>query len=362
MFAEEELYQILAEYDRDKIRIATIGSHSALQIFKGAREEGFETVCISRKDEDRLYKRYKLADHIIHVGDFRDLLDEKIQKKLKELNSIIIPHGSFNAYIDQEEMGEKLAVPLMGNRTLLKWETSRELQHEWLKRAGLSVPKIYETPDDIDGLVFVKFPGARGGKGYFIVDSKKAYKRKMKDMIKRKLVTKEVAKQPYIQEYIIGVSVYPHYFASAINEEIELVGIDKRYESAVDGIDRIPVPEQLAQQINPSFTIVGNFPMVVRESMLNNIYKMGEKIIEESKKIAPPKGAVGPFCLETIATENLELVAFEISARIVAGCNIFIGGSPYTYLAYDEPMYMGKRIAREIKEAVKADRLLDVVT
>ncbi len=361
MDAGKRVRDVLAGYNLSKISIATIGSHSALQIFKGAREEGFKTVCIVQEGRDKLYKRYRLADEFIYVDDPADILGNEIQDRLRAANAIVIPHGSFNAYIDQKEMEEKFLVPILGNRTLLKWETSRDLQHKWLKDAGLRVPKIYKNISYIDGLVFVKFPGARGGKGYFIVDSPEAYDSKMQDMIRKGLVTEDVAAHPYIQEYIIGVSVYPHYFTSPLTDEIELIGIDKRYESSVDGIDRIPVPEQLAQKINPSFTIVGNFPMVVRESLLDDIFEMGEKIVAHSKKIAPP-GAIGPFCLETICTENLSLVAFEISARIVAGCNVHIGLSPYTYLRYDEPMYMGKRIAREIKEAVKKKALDKIVT
>lgn len=355
------VHSFLEDYNRNEISIATIGSHSALQIFKGAREEGFKTVCIVTPGRDKLYKRFGLADEFIYVDHLKDLLNDDIQEKLRSLNSVIVPHGSFNAYINQAEMEEKLLVPLVGNRTLLKWETSRELQHKWLKDAGLRVPRIYDRIDDIDGLVFVKFPGARGGKGYFIVDSPDAYETKMQDMINRGLVTAEVAKKPYIQEYIVGVSIYPHYHYSGLSGKTEVIGIDKRYETSVDGIDRIPVPEQLAQKINPSFTVVGNFPMVVRESLLDNFFDLGEKIVAQSQKIAPP-GAVGPFCLETICTEDLNIIAFEISARIVAGCNVNIGYSPYTYLTYDEPMYMGKRIAREIKEAAKADQLKKVVT
>jgi len=361
MDALQSVRETLKDYDLDDISIATIGSHSALQIFRGAREEGFKTVCICTKGRDKLYKRFKLVDEFIYVKSLKDILDEGVQARLRDLNAVVVPHGSFNAYINQSEMEEKFRVPLVGNRTLLKWETSRHLQHKWLSEAGLRVPKIYDKIDDIDGLVFVKFPGARGGKGYFIVDSPEAYDGKMADMIEKGLVTEEVAKKPYIQEYIIGVSVYPHYFYSALSGEIELIGIDKRYESSVDGIDRIPVPEQLAQKINPSFTIVGNFPMVVRESLLDKYFEMGEQIVAKSKKIASP-GAVGPFCLETIVTEDLDVVAFEISARIVAGCNVNIGYSPYTYLSYGEPMYMGKRIAREIKEAVKSGELSKVVT
>jgi hypothetical protein len=47
----------------------------------------------------------------------------------------------------------------------------------------------------------------------------------------------------------------------------------------------------------------------------------------------------------------------EISARIVAGTNPFIDGSPYSYLNYDEPMSTGRRIAREIKNALLSNSL-----
>ena len=59
---------------------------------------------------------------------------------------------------------------------------------------------------------------------------------------------------------------------------------------------------------------------------------------------------IGPFCLETVVTDQLEFKVFEISARIVAGTNPYIGGSPYTELI--EPgLSTGRRIAQEIKLA-----------
>jgi 5-formaminoimidazole-4-carboxamide-1-(beta)-D-ribofuranosyl 5'-monophosphate synthetase len=48
---------------------------------------------------------------------------------------------------------------------------------------------------------------------------------------------------------------------------------------------------------------------------------------------------------------------FEISARIVAGTNPFVEGSPYTALKYDVPMSTGRRIAREIKQAIEKGKL-----
>ena len=88
---------------------------------------------------------------------------------------------------------------------------------------------------------------------------------------------------------------------------------------------------------------------------------MAVRVVESSKKLMGPKGLFGPFCLETIITSKEEIYVIEISARIVAGTNCFINGSPYTYLLYDEPMSTGRRIAREIKNAIKKNKLKEVL-
>ena len=195
-----EIKSILRDYDEKSVSIATICSHSALNIFKGAREEGFKTTGICVKGREHIYKHYGLVDDFIFVDDMHDILKNDVQEKLRTLNSIIIPHGSFNAYVDQEQMESELNIPLFGNRPLLRWEVSRSRQHEWLRKSGLHVPKIYDRIEDADGLAFIKFEGAKGGKGYFVADSKKTYEKKLKDMIKRRLITKEESENPYIQE------------------------------------------------------------------------------------------------------------------------------------------------------------------
>jgi 5-formaminoimidazole-4-carboxamide-1-(beta)-D-ribofuranosyl 5'-monophosphate synthetase len=59
---------------------------------------------------------------------------------------------------------------------------------------------------------------------------------------------------------------------------------------------------------------------------------------------------LGPFSLETIVTDDLEFKVFEISARIVAGTNLYIGGSPYSDLI-ERGLSTGRRIAQEIQLA-----------
>src|SRR2546427_12535299 len=104
----------------------------------------------------------------------------------------------------------------------------------------------------------------------------------------------------------------------------------------------------------PTFVVTGNMPVVLRESLLPKAFEMGERAVERS--IALFGGMIGPFCLETIVSDQLEFKVFEISTRIVAGTNLFIGGSPYAGL--QEPgMPTGRPSAKERRVARKQELL-----
>jgi 5-formaminoimidazole-4-carboxamide-1-(beta)-D-ribofuranosyl 5'-monophosphate synthetase len=361
MITREEIAEILKTYDLGKLAIGTLGSHSALNIFKGAKEEGFKTVSICKKSDAIMYKKFPLADEIVFVEDFSELLNDNVQEKLRELNVVLVPHGSFTAYLSTEEITDKLYVPMLGNRQLLHWEVDREKQKKWLSKAGLKLPRTFEKPEEINRLIIAKLPGAKGGKGYFLANSRESFHRKVKEIIKRGLLSEKDVVHIHLQEYILGVNVYPHYFSSIIDDDVEFLGVDKRYESAVDAIGRIPAKEQLEIGVNPTYTIVGNMPITLRESLLPELIRMGDNVVKASREIAPP-GIIGPFCLETVVTDNLEIYTFEISARIVAGTNVGLGTSPYAYLKYGENMYMGRRISLEVKNAIKQKRVNEIIT
>ena len=360
MITAKKMSQILSQYDTDSLTIGTLGSHSALNIFKGAQEEGFRTVCLCKKDDAVMYRKFPLADEIIIVKSFTDLLDEKLQAKLRELNTILVPHGSFTAYLSTQQLTNDLYVPIFGNRHLLHWEASRTKQEQWLRDAGLRLPRTFKTPEEISGLAIAKLPGAKGGRGYFLVSSAESFEKKVSDMIKRRLLTQDDVNRIHLQEYILGVNVYPHYFSSIVKRDVEFLGVDRRYESAVDAIGRIPASEQLELGMNPTYTIVGNIPITLRESLLPELMNMGDNVMKKAKELAPP-GIIGPFCLETVITDDLKIYTFEISARIVAGTNVGIGTSPYAYLKYGKDMYTGRRIAVEIKEALEKDVLEQIL-
>jgi 5-formaminoimidazole-4-carboxamide-1-(beta)-D-ribofuranosyl 5'-monophosphate synthetase len=45
--------------------IATLGSHCALQVLKGAKDEGFDTVLVCEKKRESLYRRFNFIYKII---------------------------------------------------------------------------------------------------------------------------------------------------------------------------------------------------------------------------------------------------------------------------------------------------------
>ncbi|MBS3791649.1 DUF1246 domain-containing protein, partial [Candidatus Bipolaricaulota bacterium] len=103
--------------------VATICSHSALQIFHGARAEGLETLGIATAEREELYRSFSRAkpDELLIVNSFDQVLDEEIQDELNERNAILVPHGSFVEYVGAERMLTELDVPVFGNKYTLEW-------------------------------------------------------------------------------------------------------------------------------------------------------------------------------------------------------------------------------------------------
>jgi 5-formaminoimidazole-4-carboxamide-1-(beta)-D-ribofuranosyl 5'-monophosphate synthetase len=79
--------------------IAVLGSHSALQILKGAKELGFRTLAVCKNGRERVYQRFRVADEIISVKNYQEFVTEDILETLTQKNSILIPHGSLVAYV-----------------------------------------------------------------------------------------------------------------------------------------------------------------------------------------------------------------------------------------------------------------------
>lgn len=331
--------------------MVTLGSHSALQILKGARDEGLRCAVVATAGRDALYARYPFIDRIVRIPDYGDF--PAIEDELIDAGAVVVPHGSFVAYLGVQA-NQKLRVGTFGSRAVLRWEADRAMQRRWLEAARVPMPAEYADPAAIDRWpVLVKTDGAAGGSGYFLANDRPTLESKLE----------QLADVGYtIQQYVTGVTLYVHYFQSIIHDRLEILSMDRRYETNVDALGRLPLAAQTELDIAPSYVVVGNLPLVLRESMLEEAYRMGERVVATAREMIDPRGFWGPFCLETIITPDLNFHVIEISCRIVAGTNLFVDGSPYAALWYDEPMSTGRRIALEIREAQAAGRLADVIT
>ena len=347
---------MLTNYDKKNLTIATVCSHSSLQIFNGARKEGFKTLGISVGEKKKFYDAFPLGcpDEFLIVDDYKEILDRT--EELQEKNVIVVPHGSFVEYLGADKF-INLDLPTFGNRDVLIWESDRNKERSWLESAGLTMPQEIKDPRDIDKPVIVKYHGAKGGKGFFIAKTYDEFKRRI-----------QKDKKFVIQEFVLGTRYYLHYFYSPIRDDayklskgsLQLLSMDRRDETTIDEVQRLGSIQELEELgIHPTFVVTGNIPIVMRESLLPKVFKMGEAVVEKSLKLFG--GLLGSFCLETVVTEDLEFKVFEISARIVAGTNPYTFGSPYSELIQPD-LSTGRRIAQEIKYAAKKNLLEEILT
>lgn len=343
--AQRRPADLLRRYNRPAI--ATLLSHSALQIFHGARLEGLPTLGIGRREDLETYKAFPRAmpERFIEVPEWPAIAEPDIQRALLKEQALLVPHGSFVEYVGAERvMG--LEVPMFGNRATLSWEGSRERQRKWLAEAGLQTPRVF-LPKEVRSKVFVKFHGARGGREYFVAKSPR-------EVMKRLAAAGVPPERAEIQEFLTGVRYYVHYFASPLLDRVELLSMDRRIETADEGLRNWPDPPEM------EFTVSGNLPLVVREKLLKDLVAAGRRVVASSRMLFAP-GQIGPFCLESIYHPDRGFTFFEISARIVAGTNLYPTGSPYSPYTWDEPMSTGRRLAREVKMALQKRRLSELV-
>ena len=335
--------------------ISTLCSHSSLQIFHGARREGLGTLGIAVGKPPRFYEAFPLArpDRFLSVPKLTEL--RRHAGTLQKEGAVVIPTGSFVEYMGPDAFNA-LNVPVFGNRKVMGWESDREKEREWLEKADVPMPRKFADLASVDGPVIIKYYGAKGGKGFFLAK------------VPAELEDFRPTGPYVIQEYVVGTRYYAHFFYSPLSEEgyrvrhgsIELLGMDRRDEANIDELYKLGAQEGLRRAgIRPTFVVTGNVPVILRESLLPQVFDIAAKIVDTSVDLFG--GMIGPFCVEGIVTEDLQFKVFEISTRIVAGTNLFPSGSSYSDFVAPQ-LSTGRRIALELKRAQAEDRLAEVLS
>ena len=370
--------------------IVVLGSHSALDVCRGAKDLGFKTLVICKKGREKTYQKYYKSqegpstrsgrsektqigcvDEVLVLDEFKDILSDEVQKQLIEKNCIFIPHRSFEVYInDYDAIENKFKVPMFGNRKLLRTEergSGNDLdQYKIMDKAGIRYPKQFKNPEDIDRLCIVKVLEKERGfeRAFFLVDSFKQYKLESEDKILKGQITSEQLENAVIEEFIIGVSVNFNFFYDPINDRVELIGTDTRRQTNIEGLVKTPsmYQQSIMQKVDIKYEEAGHIAVTVLESMLEDAFLLGERFVKASQELVAP-GVIGPFGLQTMITAGppkKEIIVFDVSPRMPGSPGIF--ATPYSNYLHGENLSMGKRVAMQIKEAIDQNKLEKVLT
>ena len=385
MMDRDRVFEIVDGYDLKMAKIGLVASHSALDVCDGAVEEGFRTIGVCQDGREKTYARYfkcqrddkgkvvrGVMDDCWTLKKFNEMMEPKFQERLRKENVLFVPNRSFTSYVDLKEIEDNFAVPLVGSRSLLRSEErGEEKDYNWLlERAGLPFPKKIDNPGEIDGLVIVKLHHKvkKLERGFFTAASSKEYREKSRALIYNNVITEQDLKKARIEEYVIGPVFNLDFFYSPLEskmERIELLGVDWRFETSLDGHVRLPAPQQMTlvgAQATPEYTVCGHNSATMRESLIEGAFDLAEKYVKATQEHYPP-GIIGPFCLQTCVDKDLKFYIYDVAPRVGGGTNVHMWvGHPYGNTTWRTNMSTGRRLAVEIRRAVNTGQVKKIVT
>ena len=145
MIKSSEIKKIVNDYS--DVRIGVLGSHSALEVMDGAKDENFETTVFCQKGREGPYQRFnRIADEIVVLDKFKDMASAKNQKMLRDSNTIVVPHRSLTVYLGYKTIEDSFKVPIFGNRKLFQAEerTAKKGQYYLVRKSQNKISKIIQ--------------------------------------------------------------------------------------------------------------------------------------------------------------------------------------------------------------------------
>ncbi len=376
---EPRISAALARYDRARLTLASVGSHSALDVAQGALRCGLESLIVTARGREKTYARYfaRRSDpergcvtRTLELDAFADILLPDVQERLLAANVLFVPNRSFEVYLRErysyDRIEAEMLVPFFGNRRLLRAEERAEADNQYalLARAGIRHPRVFTSPADIDRLVMVKAAHAQIGfeRAFFLCSSAAEYEAQAERLRAAGMLTVEGLRAARIEEYALGPSVNLNFFYSPLLEELELLGTDTRRQTNLDGLRGLP-PAQLAYaaSIPVRMEEAGHIATTLTESMLEPAFELGERFVGAARELNPP-GVIGPFALQCIieAGPPKAFVVYDVSLRIPGSPGTRY--TPYSAYRWGRDVSVGERIAMEVVMARDAERLGEVAT
>ncbi len=374
-----DLAAALARYERERLALAAVGSHSALDVAAGARALGLRSRVLTARGRERTS-----AEHFARRGDpargcvdatiplehFADMLGDAIQERLLAEHALFVPNRSFEVYLRErfsyDEIERRMRVPIFGNRALLRAEERDEPENQYamLARAGIAHPRSFASPAEIDALAVVKAPHAQVGfeRAFFFCGSHAEYEREAAKLVAARMLTPDGLAGARIEEVALGPSVNLNFFWSPILGELELLGTDTRRQTNLDGLRGLPPAALAAAAAIPvRMEEAGHLATTLVESMLESAFDLGERFVAAARELRPP-GVIGPFALQCaiVAGPPKSFVVYDVSLRIPGSPGTRF--TPYSAYRWGRDIAVGERIAMEVAWARDAERLAEIVT
>jgi 5-formaminoimidazole-4-carboxamide-1-(beta)-D-ribofuranosyl 5'-monophosphate synthetase len=360
------------------VSIGVLGSHSALDVCEGAKEVGISNLVVCQKGREKVYSKYYkytkkgknvsgCVDQTIVLDSFKDIIKQEVQKNLLKQNIIFVPNRSFAVYVGYDAIENDFAIPIFGNRYLLRAEERNipKNQQFLLQKANIPIPKTFSSPEKIDRLCLIKVSEAKRTyeRAFFFASNPEEYYSKSKALIDQGIISKEGLEKALIEEFVIGAHFNFNFFYSPIFDRLELLGIDTRRQTNLDGFIRLPYFQQKElPNIRISNIEVGHISCTIRESFLEQVFEIGTNFVQTTAKFYE-HGLIGPFALQGAivpSEEKEKIVIFDVSFRVPGSPGTAY--TPYSKYLFGENMSVGKRIAIEIKQAFREKRLDEIVT
>ncbi|HET9030748.1 MAG TPA: DUF1297 domain-containing protein [Candidatus Aquilonibacter sp.] len=372
--------EALRSYDRSRLTLASIGSHSALEVAYGARAQGLRNLVITAKGRERTYTEHFMrketpvprgcVDEVIELAAFPEILRDDVQQRMLDANAVFLANRSFEVYLHQkysyDEIERGMRVPFFGNRFLLRAEERDEAgnQYALMEKAGIRYPRQFACAEEIDRLVMVKAPHAKVSfeRAFFLVSSPAEYREVSAKLIADGMMTEAGLRDAVIEEYLLGPSINLNFFYSPILGELELMGTDTRRQTNLEGFKNVPpavfdalrnVPMRLEE--------AGHIAATLTESTLEKAFEMGERFVRAAREANAP-GVIGPFALQCIivAGPPKEFVCYDVSLRIPGSPGTRY--TPYSSYRWGRDVSVGERIAMELVMARDQNRLEEILT
>lgn len=369
----------LAAYDHRRLTLACIGSHSALDVCFGAKQQGLRNLVIAATGREKTYAvAYRTradgtgcVDETLVVDHFADVIGEPMQREMLARNAIFVPNRSFEVYARErhsyDEIERSMRVPIFGSRRLLRAEERDEADNQYrlLDEAKIRYPRRLAGPNEIDGLTLVKAQHAkvRFERAFFLAATPEQYRKRAAHYLASGVVSEEGLSKAVFEEYVLGPTVNLNFFWSPILGELELLGTDMRRQTNIDGIRSLLAIDQapLGGAFTASMEEAGHIAATITESMLESAFDLGERFVNAAAQLRPP-GIIGPFALQCViaAGPPKSFVVYDVSLRIPGSPGTKY--TPYSAYRWGRELSVGERIAKEVVMAKDSGRLGEICT